>query len=334
MLSLRRSLSSSVPLVLAFGAAVFGCSEGANPHPSPGSGGSVSSGGAELGAGGTLTGTGGTTNTGGDAAAGGSGSGGEITTGAGGTDAAGGSDGSGGTNTLPEEAILFKEDFEGATNDTVPAGWNSFVGYVVDSNNTPGGTQFALADSSKAHGGTRALHVKGGQQPAMLTRPLPEGTNRLYMRAHIWLTNKMGAIAEGNNHETLLGIRATPGDANNEVRFGQIKGVLGTNEVPSDDISPTLDSWGKGPEIAAGTWNCIEVAFLGDGTNHEVHAWNNGTEVHVVNDPSQWNNKKLGPTFLDGKFKEFIIGWHSFSNYDNEIWVDDIVVAKERVGCP
>ena len=236
-------------------------------------------------------------------------------------------------NTLPEEAILFKEDFEAAANDTVPAGWNSFVSYVVDMSNTPGSAVFALADSSKAHGGSKALHVKSDGQPAMLTRPLPEGTNRVYMRAHIWLTNKMGAITD-NNHETLIGIRGTPGGANDEVRFGQIKGVLGTNEVPSDDISPTQESWGKGPEIAAGTWNCIEVAFLGDGANHEVHAWNNGTEVHVVDDPSQWNNKILGATFLNEKFKEFIIGWHSFSNYENEIWVDDLVVATERVGCP
>lgn len=329
----RRSFSSLVSLFALLGAAAFGCSEGAQVDPFVGTGGSTSSGGT-VGSGGALNGIGGSGNSGGSAATGGSGSGGDVTAGDGGGDSASGGNGSGGMNTLPEEAIVFKEDFEAADNDTVPAGWNSFVAYVVDMNNTPGGTAFALADSSKAHAGTKALHIKGGQQPAMLTRPLPDGTNRIYMRAHIWLTNKMGAIAEGNNHETLIGVRGTPGGANDEVRFGQIKGVLGTNEVPSDDIAPTQESWGKGPEIAAGTWNCIEVAFLGDGTNHEVHAWNNNTEVHVVDDPSDWNNKVLGPTFLDGKFKEFIIGWHSFSNYDNEIWVDDIVVATERVGCP
>ena len=229
-------------------------------------------------------------------------------------------------------SVLFEEDFEAATDDSVPAGWDSFVGYVVNMNNNPGGPAYALADSSKPHGGSRSLHVLGGQQPAMLTRPLPPGTDRIYVRTYVWLTNKLGQNPD-NNHETLIGIRASVGQANDEVRFGEIKGVIGTNEVPTDDISPTMEQWGQGPVIEAGRWHCVEVAFVGDQPNHEVRAWSNGQEVHVVNDPSQWNNGVLGETFLSDKFVEFIIGWHSFSNYGNEIWFDDIVVATERVGC-
>ena len=233
---------------------------------------------------------------------------------------------------LNPDAIVFSEDFESAGNDTVPSGWDSFVGYVVNMNNSKSGQAYALADSSKAHQGTMALHVKGGQSPAMLTRPLPAGTDKLYMRAYVWLDKKLGQNP-GNNHETLIAIRKSVGGAHNEFRFGEIKGVIGSNEVPSDDISPTQRQWGKGPVIEAGKWNCIEVAFLGDGAKHEVVAWNNSVEVHRVNDPSQWNNKALGSTFLDGKFVEFVLGWHSFSNFGNEVWFDDVIVATERVGC-
>ncbi len=272
-----------------------------------GSGGGVATGG--LGSGGDVVGTGG------------------VSTGGVGT----GGVGTGGSAALPPEAILFQEDFESAAEDSVPAGWNSFVSYVVDMNNMKP-EPFALADSSKAHGGTKSLHVSATSAPAMLTRPLPPGTNKVYVRAYVWLTNKLGQNP-GNNHETLIGVRGTPGGANDEVRFGEIKGVIGTNEVPSDDISPTQDQWGMGPVIPAGEWNCIEVAFLADTATHEVRAWNNGTEVHAVNAPEQWNNGALGTDFLTNKFSEFIIGWHSFSSYANEIWFDDIIVATAPIGC-
>lgn len=236
------------------------------------------------------------------------------------------------TTGLDPATVLFEEDFESAASGTTPPGWDSFVGYVVNMNNEAGGPAFALADDTRARSGAQALHVLGGSTPAMLTRPLPPGTDELHLRAYIWLTVKLGQNP-GNNHETLVGVRGSVGQANEEVRFGEIKGVVGTNEVPSDDISPTMDQWGRGPVVEAGQWNCIEVAFVATPGAHEVRAWRDGEEIHRVNDPSQWNNGALGSDFLTGKFNEFIIGWHSFSNVQNELWVDDLVVATERVGC-
>lgn len=236
------------------------------------------------------------------------------------------------TGSLDPATVLFEEDFESAPPGTTPQGWDSFVGYVVNMNNEPTGQAFALADDTRARNGSQALHVRGGSTPAMLTRPLPPGVDRIYVRAYVWLTAQLGQNP-GNNHETLLGVRGSVGQANEEVRFGEIKGAIGTNEVPSDDISPTMDQWGRGPLVQAGQWNCIEVAFVATPGAHEVRAWRDGDEIHHVNDPSQWNNGALDSDFLTGKFNEFIIGWHSFSNVENELWVDDLIVATERVGC-
>lgn len=233
---------------------------------------------------------------------------------------------------LDPALIIFEEDFEAAAPDTVPADWDSFVNWQVNAANMPGADTFALVDGTKPHGGSQSLHVKAGSNPGMLTRPLPPGTTTIYVRAHVWLTGKLGQNP-GNNHETLIGIRGTPGQASDEVRFGEIKGVIGTNEVPSDDISPTQEQWGMGPEITAGEWHCIEVAFVADEGPHRVEAWSDGEPIHLVDDPSQWNNGVLGTDFLDGKFTEFMLGWHSFSNFANEVWFDDVVVALERVGC-
>ena len=237
------------------------------------------------------------------------------------------------TTGLDPADVLFEEDFESAAADTVPPGWDSFVGYVVNMNNDPGGAAFALADGTRAHGGAQALHVLGGSSPAMLTRPLPAGLEHVYVRAYVWSSVQLGQNP-GHNHETLLGVRGSVGQANEEVRFGEIKGVIGTNEVPSDDISPTMESWGRGPVVEAERWNCIEVAFLADPDANAVVAWRDGEEIHRVDDPSQWNNGgALGPNFLDGKFNEFILGWHSFSDVTNELWIDDVFVATGRVGC-
>ncbi len=237
-------------------------------------------------------------------------------------------DGGGGTT----PTSLFAEDFESTPDDTVPAGFHDFISYVVDGENSKSGGTYALVDSSRAHRGQRALHVRAGSQPAMITRALPVGTRALFVRVWVFLSGSLGH-AEGRNHETLIGVRKTAGRADDEVRFGEIKGVIGVNEVPSDNISPRMDQWGKGPEISAGAWHCIEVAFRGDLPAHEVRAFSDGQEIFAVNDPSQWQNGPLSASFLDGKFGELILGWHSFSNYSNELWFDDLVAASERVGC-
>jgi hypothetical protein len=38
--------------------------------------------------------------------------------------------------------------------------------------------------------------------------------------------------------------------------------------------------------------------------------------------------------WLDGKFTEVILGWHSFSSENIEVWMDDIIVATGRRDCP
>ena len=192
----------------------------------------------------------------------------------------------------------------------------------------------ALVDDSKAHSGKNSMNFHGGANPAMITKALPMGTNKLYVRGWFFMSRSLGATASTSaNHETMIGIRGESGSASNEVRFGEIKGALGTNEVPSDNISPKMDLWNKGPTIPGNTWVCIEVAFIGDKTPNELHAWHNGTEVHSITAGNQWQNGTMPDTWLNGKFVEVILGWHSFSSSTADIWLDDLVLSTSPIGC-
>jgi hypothetical protein len=38
-------------------------------------------------------------------------------------------------------------------------------------------------------------------------------------------------------------------------------------------------------------------------------------------------------TWLDGKFVEVVLGWHSFSSATNDVWLDDLVLSNAPIGC-
>jgi hypothetical protein len=241
-----------------------------------------------------------------------------------------GAAGSGNVPPPPGDAFFF-DDFEGSTVGQAPPRWKYFVAWVANQNN-PSGNASALVDDTRAVSGTHSIHFVGGQNPAQITLALPQGTNKLYVRAQVFMTRQLGQNP-GANHETLIGIRKTPGQADNEVRFGEIKGVIGTNEVPTDNISPKQDQWGKGPAVAPNQWHCVEVQFLGDQPQNQLFAYVDGELVHSVTAPDQWNNGNLGGNWMAGKFVEVILGWHSFSGIQTDVWMDDIVLSTSPIGC-
>jgi hypothetical protein len=317
-----------------------GGATGSGGHPGTGGGGAPGTGGAGLGTGG-VNGTGGNPNTGGSPGGGGSGAGG---TGGGaptggqsgsmGSGGRGGATGTGGTAGAAGASVkpFLTEDFESGTPGKQPAGWDNFLSYQKNVVNPQGDGTLALVDTTQHHGGKNSVHFHGGGSPAMLTRPLPPGTNRLYVRAYVYMTRQLG-MNPGANHETLIGIRKATGSANDEVRFGEIKGVIGTNEVPSDNIAPKMDQWGKGPVVAANQWACIEVAFLADQPQHLLYAWAEGVLVHSITTGDQWQNGAMPMNWMNGKFVEVIVGWQSFSNANIDLWIDDLALGTDRIGC-
>jgi len=292
-----------------------------------------STGGATAGTSGSA-GSGGATGTAG--ASGGRGGSGGSSAGTGGRGGSGGSGGSSGaTGTAGAGgtvAPFFTDNFESGTNGMQPSGWTNFIAYTANGTN-PNGTTLAVVDTTRAHSGTKSVHVHGGSSPAQLTKALPNGTNRLYVRAWIYQTRLLGSMNGSENHETLIGIRGNPSNVDNEVRFGEVKGSIGTNETPSDDFAPKL-AQPNPATVAANKWVCFEVAFLGDQTQNALYAWADGTLIHsITSTPSQWEHMSLSANWMSGKFMLVILGWQSFSGIDTDLWIDDVALSTSMIGC-
>ena len=311
-----------------------------------GTGGSVGTGGSGSGTGGSIS-TGGTTGAGGSVSTGGvSGTGGSGTGGTGGSAATGGSTGTGGSagksgtgGAAGAGAVTFyTDDFESDTAGQQPAGWDNFIGYIYKTTNPSSDGSSALADATHTHNGSKlAAHFKiSGSDPVFLQHALPAGTNHLYMRVFVYLTNAMGDLpmSGGDNHETLLGLTGDPTSANTQIRFGQIKGVIGTNQVPSDNIAPIMAQWYSGPVISAATWHCLEVEFDGSASYNALRAYSDGTLIHSITAATDWQNGALPATWMNGMFVDVLMGWQSFSSLGNEIWMDDLALSSTgRIGC-
>ena len=238
---------------------------------------------------------------------------------------------SGVTSSVNGAGVLFSETFESGAVNTQPSGWENFIGWVPNNSNTSTGAQYALIDSTKSYNGGKSIHFKGGAAPAQIIRALPAGTQRLYTRAYVNMSVAMGNVA-GDNHEHILGLKKTK-DANDEIRVGQIKGVLGTNHIPSDNIAPKMSQWYSGPQMAANTWYCVEVDYLADQAYDTLRMRVNGNEVHSITSSSDWNNGALAADWMSDKFNYVMFGFHSFSGRSADVWMDDIVVSTQPIGC-
>lgn len=249
--------------------------------------------------------------------------------GTGGGAAGGGSGGAGGPMVTP----FFTADFESDTPNKQPAGWDNFISYNFNTMNPQGDGTGALVDTMHVHGGKYAVHFHSTGNPVMLERALPTGTNRLYIRAYFFMTTQLGNGPQGDNHETLLGVTGDPTSVNEQVRFGVIKGAVGTNETPSDNIAPKMAMWYMPPIITANAWHCVEVAFLGDQTPNALYAWSDTVLVHSITADSQWQNGAL-TNWLNGKFVDAMFGWQSFGSQANDVWMDDLDMSTGPLDCP
>lgn len=237
--------------------------------------------------------------------------------------------------------VLFSDDFENTPIDTQPAGWENYVGWQVNNqgNNKEWGN-FALVDDSDAYRGQRAAHFKTDNgSPALLVRKLPEGLQRVHLRAFVKLSVPMGNMQGSDNHEHFMGLKKGIGEGNSDVGVGQVKGNLGVFYAPVDSFSLAAANVGL-KRLEPDTWYCIETAFYGDkyepANNRgygQLMMWVNGNAAVTITTGYDWATTSIGGNWLADKFNYAMFGFHGFSGRDAEVWMDDVVIAVDRVGC-
>jgi hypothetical protein len=218
-------------------------------------------------------------------------------------------------------------------------------------------------DATKPYRGAKALHLTvpaGGRKYADIIKETADDTAvlpiRHYGRVMVWVT-AMPSAAHWNINQA-GGLLAGSTDVIAKVSYGgqnaklmpnytqRSRVILGATPLrgggpqDGDPAPPPFDCSTSAPteKLTTKAWVCWEWMF--DGASNQMHLWQNGQpqpEVDVVG---------MGQTCVGGTnrvwqgpkaFSKVIIGWEQYtqpSDVANEVWLDDLVMSGERVGCP
>jgi hypothetical protein len=318
---------------------------GGNDGVTPGSGGGTTSGGtssagsSSAGGGGTTAGGGGstasagTTNVAGTTPSGGAGAGsGAGSGGSGGVPVGAGAAGGGSGGNAPSCITSGKElceDFE--TGQVDAQRWKL--------TKNPATVNISV-DGEHVHGGKFAAHLKieaGKQSTAMLTEALtfPADSNSFYARAYMYFTPELPTAPGGDFHMGfILGVgKNDAGDV--QAGMGMIGGekqYLGYSIFfgpPKYEFGP----WSKA-KVEPNKWACIELFEDGSSPSEEKRqVWLDGTELTDLRSTSanQGAPANHKPPAFDGA--SFGVWEYHPSPLLSDIWLDDIRVSSQPIGC-
>jgi hypothetical protein len=248
----------------------------------------------------------------------------------------------------PCAPALFCDDFEDDAVGIAPgAPWRDETG--------PSGATVRV-DTVRAHSGMNAVHVhapKGASYRrgyfAIHEPPVfPSASQEFYGRAMVWL-DQAPITPKGKHdvHWTLLqGEGRSKDDRFNSIyRFGgQHQAGLGL--MANFETTPPVksDCWQhSATRLPVAEWACVEWHFVV--ATNEMEFWLNGTELadlHVTDRAKAPGSGCLSTADLGGQwlappaFQSLYLGWERYQESENDqnVWFDDVVVSKSRVGCP
>lgn len=271
----------------------------------------------------------------------------------------GGNAGAGGTNSNCPASALFCDDFEDypANASDLSPNWTVYT--------YSGAVQ---VDDSKPHAGAQSLHLTveaGMRHYADLIRET-QGVELVplnhYGRMMVWLT-AIPDQAHWNLNSSSGPMQSDPEELAKFLQGGMF-GKLMSNyaqrgRVKVGDVYPLR---GGGPEqgdpgadsdcavaapsqtLTAGQWVCWEWQF--DGNSNSAYLWLDGTamtEIDAVGHGTQCQGPGFDGVPMSADYpwaapQFFDKVWLGYEQYQDapaqELWIDDVVIASERVGCP
>lgn len=223
------------------------------------------------------------------------------------------------------------DDFEGLAGGAPPdpARW------TVSSPNCSGAGALSI-DTGVAHSGSASVRVDGGggycdhvfiAHSAALPSIGPVVHGRVFVRFE---------AALGQGHVTFMALK-DDADGGKDLRMGGQSEIFMWNRESDDATLPALSPAGIAESTAPtpGAWTCVE--FKIDGPLGELTTWVDGVEVpglRVDGEPTPdidqpWKNKPdWKPALAD-----FKLGWESYAGQTITLYLDDVALAADRIGC-
>jgi hypothetical protein len=211
-------------------------------------------------------------------------------------------------------------------------------------------------DTEHAHSGKNAVHVlapKGASYRrgyfAVHEPPVfPAASDEMYGRVMVWLdAAPVTRAGQSPVHWTLFqGEGRSADDRFNSIyRFGG-QHQQGLGLMTNFETTPPVrsDCWQhSATRLPVAEWACVEWHFTV--ASNELEFWLNGTELtdlHVRDHATApgagcGSTRDLGGQWLaPPKFQSVYLGWERYSDTENDqnVWFDDVVISKARVGCP
>lgn len=205
--------------------------------------------------------------------------------------------------------LLLCEDFESA-NAPDPAKWSLVANYTYDITQS----DLIRVGTEQKHGGSKALRVDANGLAGILA-DIP--AQKFYVRAFM----RVDAAPLG---PVLMAVGA---DHNSELRFRIQQNSWGTiNIVPSDSVLPQAAREGNCPtcpQVTANEWFCME--FFVDAATKSAGLWLNGVETEDASGIGDFPNV--------GNPVRLRFGTMDLQGGSTGVWVDDIKVGTQRLGC-
>jgi polysaccharide lyase-like protein len=238
---------------------------------------------------------------------------------------------------------LFCDDFEDDVAGQFPAApWQ---------NNTGSGASVVI-DGLQAFSGEQAAHVNAPPNQAYRrgyfsleqgsSGIFPAASHDMFGRAMMFLDATPNAVV----HWTIIQAegRAAAGTHDAYYRYGgQQQGGAGLMANYETNSGVSTDCYShSATRMPVQRWACVEWHFNAD--QNEMQLWLDGTELtdmHVVDRPTTAGSGCLGNAtggewLAPPEFSTLHLGWESYqiSSNDRNLWIDDVAISTERVGCP
>jgi hypothetical protein len=238
---------------------------------------------------------------------------------------------------------LFSDDFESHAAGQVPgAPWKEETyksGAVI------------TVDGQHTFSGRQAMHVltprgakyRRGYVAIHLGKPVPDAQAGMFGRAMVWLDEAPASLPEqGPVHWTLLqGEGRSADDRYNAIYRLGVEQKQGTQFMANYETTPPVTTDCKQQskrQLPVRRWACVEWHM--EVASQEMEFWLDGkrvTRVKRTAGPQACRGQDLGAEWRAPlKFNSLYIGFERYADSANDqnLWIDDVVLAKQRVGCP